>query len=171
MLYCLRLSLNTKPFDCLQLEELFSSSFSLQAEDMAGHFRKAPAAALQGPDEATALPSSSQAPFDWSLKTRVRFSSSEPFALAEEASCSSARTTCSSIRSFASCSADGLKPLQASHLQAQTCCAALSGLFLCLVGKAIETTTNCGGLCTWLRKWISGHCRQVLCTSGLAMWF
>lgn len=78
-------------FLCVQLEELFSSSFSLQAEDMAGHFGKAPAVTvLQLPDEATALPSSSQAPFDWSLKTRVRFVSSEPFALAEEAACCSA---------------------------------------------------------------------------------
>lgn len=75
----------------MQLEELFSSSFSLQAEDMAGHFGKAPATSgLQGQNEASALPSSRQAPFDWSLKTRVRFVSSEPFALAEEAACCSA---------------------------------------------------------------------------------
>ena len=75
-------------FGGLQIEELFSSSFSLQAEDAAGHFSRAAAAtgALAPEDaQAAALPSSSQAPFDWSLKTRVRFSSSEPFTVAEEA--------------------------------------------------------------------------------------
>ena len=82
----------------LQLEDLFSSSFSLQAEDAAGHFGKAPAAALQGPEQATALPSSSQAPFDWSLKTRVRFVSSEPFA--EEAVCSSSSAGLSALQTL-----------------------------------------------------------------------
>lgn len=81
----------------LQIEQLFSSGFSLHAEDASDHFSKATAAALQEQQKAAdtqpaALPSSSNPPLDWSIKTAVRFSSAEPFAIAEEALTVSAGT-------------------------------------------------------------------------------
>lgn len=74
----------------LQIEQLFSSGFSLHAEEASDHFNRA-AAALQEQQKAAAdmspaaLPSSSHPPLDWSIKSVVRFSSPEPFAIAEEA--------------------------------------------------------------------------------------
>lgn len=76
----------------LQIEQLFSSGFSLHAEDASDHFNKATAAALQEQAVPAALPSSSHPPLDWSIKTAVRFSSAEPFAIAEEALTVSAGT-------------------------------------------------------------------------------
>ena len=74
----------------MQIEQLFSSGFSLHAEEASDHFNRATAAALQEQHRAAdtqpaALPSSSHPPLDWSVKTAVRFSSAEPFAIAEEA--------------------------------------------------------------------------------------
>ena len=82
---------------CLQLEQLFSSGFSLHAEDASDHFAKAAAAAQQEQQKAadlqpTSLPSSTNPPLDWSVKTAIRFSSPEPFVIAEEAACVSAGT-------------------------------------------------------------------------------
>ena len=81
----------------LQIEQLFSSSFSLHAEDAADKFGKAAAAAQQEQQHAAELQpaplqSSSDPPLDWSIKTCVRFSSAEPFAIAEEALSASAGT-------------------------------------------------------------------------------
>lgn len=75
----------------LQIEQLFSTGFSLHAEEASDHFNRAAAAALQEQQKAaadlqpSALPSSSNPPLDWSIKSVVRFSSPEPFAIAEEA--------------------------------------------------------------------------------------
>ena len=74
----------------LQIEQLFSSGFSLHAEEASDHFNRAAAAALQEQQKAVdsqpaALPSSSDPPLDWSIKSAVRFSSTEPFDIAEDA--------------------------------------------------------------------------------------
>ncbi|DBA94913.1 TPA: hypothetical protein ACH3X1_002444 [Trebouxia sp. C0004] len=100
-----------------RLEQLFSSGFSLHAEDASDHFNKAAAAALQEQQKAAdqqpaALPSSSEPPLDWSIKTAVRFSSPEPFALAEEAVFISAGTASTAVRAFASCETDDMRSLQ-----------------------------------------------------------
>ena len=73
----------------MQIERLFSSGFSLHAEEASDHFNRAAAAALQEQKavepQPAALPSSSDPPLDWSIKSAVRFSSPEPFAVAEDA--------------------------------------------------------------------------------------
>ena len=107
---------------CTQLEQLFSSGFSLQAEDAADHFSKAAAAAAaaqQGQQMAsdlqpTALPSSSHPPMDWSIKSAVRFWSPEPFTVAEEATCASASTGTANASACCCCniSVVALEPLK-----------------------------------------------------------
>ena len=74
----------------VQIEQLFSSGFSLHAEEASDHFNRAAAEALQEQQKAAdshpaALPSSGDPPLDWSIKSAVRFSSPEPFAIAEDA--------------------------------------------------------------------------------------
>ncbi|KAL3163208.1 hypothetical protein ABBQ32_009610 [Trebouxia sp. C0010 RCD-2024] len=72
-----------------RIEQLFSSGFSLHAEEASHHFNRATSAALhehhRAADTQPALPSSTNPPLDWSIKTAVRFSSAKPFAIAEEA--------------------------------------------------------------------------------------
>ncbi|KAL3131764.1 hypothetical protein ABBQ38_007483 [Trebouxia sp. C0009 RCD-2024] len=100
-----------------RIEQLFSSGFSLHAEEASHHFNRATSAALHEQHRAAdtqpaALPSSSNPPLDWSIKTAVRFSSAQPFAIAEEALTVSASTACSAVRAFAACEEDGMQVLQ-----------------------------------------------------------